>query len=291
MEQGATARTAEDDTTAANAWHPWFIASVVALGAAILVFAFVIVSLARDGGGTTDAAAPGGQPTQPAGGDATNEPSTATNTASTTASATQTRETTTATPSTGRLLTCGDILAPINKQNYLDAGCVPGDLEAIPAAMSRQGEQLMRADARTAFVALINAAAVDGFDLYAISAYRSYQGQVAAYNANLSGCGGDVACADRISAHPGHSEHQLGTTVDVSSESAGFGLESFIGTAEAGWVAENAWKHGFVVSYPDGKEQITGYSYEPWHIRYIGKDEAKKVRDSGLTLHEYLARR
>ena len=263
-----------------------FFAAVAALGAAVLVFVFVLVSVARDGGGgsggpavppgtTTD----GGTVTTPAG---PGDTATPTGSSATT--------TTTTEPAEGRQLACGDIMAALNKLNFLAQDCAPNDLQDLPQAMS-QGRQFLRAEARGAFIDLVSAAAVDGFTLYAISGYRSYQDQIAAYNSNLAGCGQNVACADRISARPGHSEHQLGTTMDVSSASAGFGLESFQGTPEARWLADNAWRFGFVVSYPEGSEQITGYAFEPWHIRYIGKTEAKKVRDSGLTLHEYLARR
>jgi hypothetical protein len=114
-----------------------------------------------------------------------------------------------------------------------------------------------------------------------VSAYRSYDAQVAAYEENRAIHGDDV---DRFSARPGHSEHQLGTTVDVSSASAAYALEGFEGTPEAEWVATNSWRFGFIVSYPEGKEEVTGYAYEPWHIRYVGKETAAAVRQSGLTL-------
>jgi len=181
-------------------------------------------------------------------------------------------------------------MAPLNKQDALPADCEPNDLAPIPADRTAYGTQYLRVAARDALLELMEAAAQDGFDLYAVSAYRSYDGQVAAYNSNLAACGYDRACADRISAHPGHSEHQLGTTVDVSSPGAGFGLETFVGTEDAAWVEANAWKFGFVVSYPAGTEHITGYAYEPWHLRWIGRAEAQRVHESGLTLHEYLAR-
>lgn len=282
----------DEATGAASRWRLLFFAAVAALGAAVLVFVFVLAAIARDGGeGSGAPVGPGGTtagaetPTTPAGQRDTATPTAGT--ATTTATAT---ETTSAEPGEGRQLTCGDIMAPMNKLNFLAQDCVPNDLQDVPQAMA-QGRQFLRAEARAAFIELVNAAATDGFTLYAISGYRSYQDQIAAYNSNLAGCGQDIACADRISARPGHSEHQLGTTMDVSSPTASLGLETFQGTPEARWVAENAWRFGFVVSYPEGTEQITGYAFEPWHIRYLGKAEAKKVRDSGVTLHEYLARR
>jgi D-alanyl-D-alanine carboxypeptidase len=184
------------------------------------------------------------------------------------------------------VVACGNILAPLDKTHRLTSDCVPSDLEALPAEMVSGGGQYMRRDAAVAFRELFAAAQKDGCTILAASAYRSYQAQVSAYNSHVSR--GGQASADRVSARPGHSEHQLGTTTDVTSASAGYGLESFRGTPEAAWIADHSWRYGFIVSYPDGKEHITGYVYEPWHIRWVGKDVAFSVRASGLTLHEYL---
>lgn len=182
------------------------------------------------------------------------------------------------------IVACGDILAPLDKEHRLPADCAPDDLRDIQASMAR-GPQRMRTAAAEALGELVAAARGQGYSLFAISTYRSYDDQVAAYEENRAIYGDDV---DRYSARPGHSEHQLGTTVDVSTAGAGYELEPFEGTPEAMWLAQNASYYGFIVSYPEGKEQITGYAHEPWHIRYVGKDTAAKVRESGLTLHEYL---
>jgi D-alanyl-D-alanine carboxypeptidase len=183
---------------------------------------------------------------------------------------------------------CGDVLAPVDKQHRLPAGCEPGDLVTLPAEVSSGGTQRMRADAAAAFQQLNAAARSDGFTILAASAYRSYATQVELYAGHVAR--NVQAGADRISARPGHSEHQMGTTTDVTSPTAGFGLDGFRGTPESAWLAENAHRFGFVVSYPEGKEHITGYVHEPWHIRWVGVDEAAKVRESGLTLHEWLLR-
>ncbi|MFN8618644.1 MAG: M15 family metallopeptidase [Dehalococcoidia bacterium] len=176
------------------------------------------------------------------------------------------------------LLPCGNILVPLDKQHKLASDCAPSDLVTVAG-----GTQL-RSEAAGAFNEMLAAASKAGFSLYANSAYRSYSEQVATFQywVNTSG----LAYAERTSARAGHSEHQLGTTADVGAN--GKELEAFEGTPEAAWVAANSYKYGFIVSYPDGKESITGYAPEPWHIRYVGKDVAQKVRDSGLTLHEYL---
>ena len=182
-----------------------------------------------------------------------------------------------------KVVACGDILVPLSKKSRLPADCAPGGLVALDAA---QGSQVLRREAAAAFASLVAAAKADGFDLVAVSAYRSYNNQIATYDANVRQFGQEYA--DRTSARPGHSEHQLGTTVDVSSPAAGFGLEAFIGTDEADWVAENSWKFGFIVSYPAGREGVTGYAYEPWHIRWVGTGVASQVKSSGATLVEFL---
>jgi len=194
----------------------------------------------------------------------------------------------TPTPDTSIIVACNDILAPLDKQHRLPADCAPADLVTLPAHQVSAAGQQLRQEAAAAFGELFAAAQADGYTILAASAYRSFGLQVVVYADHVRRLG--VAGADRVSARPGHSEHQLGTTTDVTSESAGFTLGGFEGTAEAAWLAENAWRFGFVVSYPEGKEHITGYSYEPWHIRWIGEAEASAVRESGLTLHEWLLR-
>ena len=186
------------------------------------------------------------------------------------------------------LVACGDILAPVDKQHRLGSDCAPGDLVVLPAEMSAGGQQLMRAQAASAFQELWNAARADGFTIFATSSYRSYQTQVVVFQGHVENSGYEYA--SRSSARAGHSEHQMGTTTDVTSESAGYGLESFSGTPEAQWIADNSYKFGFFVSYPPGTESITGYISEPWHIRYVGTGVAAQVRASGLTLHEFLLR-
>ena len=95
--------------------------------------------------------------------------------------------------------------------------------------------------------------------------------------------------AARVSAKPGHSEHQLGTTIDFTTPRVDYDLvESFGATPEGQWLAQNAGRFGFVMSYPQDKEQVTGYAYEPWHFRYVGVDVAAAVAESRLTLYEYL---
>lgn len=132
-----------------------------------------------------------------------------------------------------------------------------------------------------AFMDLKLAALNDGIEINFMSGFRSYEEQVEVYaNWNKVYPGGS---ADRVSSRPGHSEHQLGLAIDVNS------IEfSFADTPEGLWLAENCWKFGFIIRYKEGTEEITGYMYEPWHIRYLGKELAQDVHFSGLTLEEYL---
>ena len=116
---------------------------------------------------------------------------------------------------------------------------------------------------------------------YIVSAYRSYSSQEIIFKGWCDIYGFEEAST--ISSQAGHSEHQTGLTMDLDS------LEEWYGDTEEGiWLAENCWRYGFIIRYPKGKESITGYSYEPWHVRYLGKSTAKLVYDSGLTLEEFL---
>ena len=92
-----------------------------------------------------------------------------------------------------------------------------------------------------------------------------------------------MEAADTYSARAGHSEHQTGLAFDLNSLE-----ESFGETREGIWLREHCWEYGFIIRYPKGKESITGYMYEPWHVRYLGKSAAKSVFESGLCLEEYL---
>lgn len=128
---------------------------------------------------------------------------------------------------------------------------------------------MLRQEALAQLQAMDAAARGAGIDIIVASAYRSYQQQAQLYQYYVDQNG--EAAANRFSAKPGHSEHQLGTTVDLTSASSSYQLtDGYGGTPEGKWVAQNAYRFGFVMSYPEGKEAITGYVYEPWHFRYVG---------------------
>lgn len=121
----------------------------------------------------------------------------------------------------------------------------------------------------------------NGHYLYLCSGFRSYQDQNYIYWNYVSTYGQEAT--DTFSARPGHSEHQTGLAFDIGY------IDDDFGNWDSGiWLAENAHKYGFIIRYPKGKQHITGYKYEPWHVRYLGKDLATKVYNSGLTLEEYL---
>lgn len=120
-----------------------------------------------------------------------------------------------------------------------------------------------------------------GLDLSLVSGYRSYETQEDLFEKYKEKDGEEIA--NTYSAKPGHSEHQTGLAFDIGSVD-----RSFANTTEAKWIEENAHLYGFIVRYPKGKTDVTGYIYEPWHVRYLGVDTATKVKESGLTLEEYL---
>ena len=135
--------------------------------------------------------------------------------------------------------------------------------------------------AKEKFEQMKRVAIKDNISLRIVSSYRSYNTQAAIYNKNLNLHGAWVA--NRFSAKPGESEHQSGLAFDINQAN-----RSFVGTKEAQWLQENCYKFGFIIRYPRGKENITGYVYEPWHIRYVGEKVAKEIFESGLCLEEYL---
>lgn len=135
--------------------------------------------------------------------------------------------------------------------------------------------------ARAAFERMKEAAAAEGLTLKIVSGYRSYKTQNTLYTTYVKRSGQKKA--DTFSARPGHSEHQTGLAFDINKAS-----DSFANTPEAKWLAEHCHEFGFILRYPRGKEAITGYKYEPWHVRYLGKERAAAVTASGLCLEEYL---
>ncbi len=165
----------------------------------------------------------------------------------------------------------------VNKKRPLPDGYTPADLVAVSG-------QMLRKEAATALGSLLSDGAKAGASMQAISGYRSQATQVGLYNSYVAKDG--VAAADRYSARPRYSEHQTGLAADLGNGTCD--LEICFGTTAAGkWLRENAYRYGFVVRYPEGKESLTGYQYEPWHIRYVGKELALEIQKSGQTLEQF----
>jgi D-alanyl-D-alanine carboxypeptidase len=187
---------------------------------------------------------------------------------------------------------------PVSKRHALSASYEPAVVETgLP------GGGQVTPETRAALQDLFNAARAAGLSPKVNSAYRSYQTQANTFNYWVErevakGFSREQAerNANRYSARPGHSEHQLGTTVDINCLSCSpFDRSSNGNDAIWEFVGANAHKFGFVVSYPEGKEDLTGYVYEPWHIRYVGVDIAKELyeidylgKQNGIYLERYL---
>ncbi len=144
----------------------------------------------------------------------------------------------------------------------------------------------LRPEAMQAWKELQAAAKEAGFDIRFYSGYRSYEYQEELFNGYVAVDG--LAAASRYSARPGQSEHQLGLALDMSVPE--IGLEEALGKHPAGqWLAANSWRYGWILRYLEGKESVTGYMYEPWHFRYVGKEVAAEIGGNpSITLEEYL---
>lgn len=183
----------------------------------------------------------------------------------------------------------GDLVVLVNKERALPSDYIPQDLVSPQIPFSFQGQsekKLLRKDAAKALEALFAKAKEEGIELIGVSGYRSYNTQKAIFNRNVEKKG--LEATSQYSAEPGHSEHQTGLSIDVYNKEYKYALEeSFADTEEGKWLAEHAAEFGFIIRYPKGKEEITGYNYEPWHIRYVGIDVAKEIKNRGITLEEY----
>jgi D-alanyl-D-alanine carboxypeptidase len=177
----------------------------------------------------------------------------------------------------------------VDKTRPLPDGFVPANLVVLSNDLVPPGFEgrLLDAEAAEHFGDLVAAAAAEGFDVRTRSSYRSYDEQVWTFAYWIEQLGQEEA--ERVSAKPGHSEHQLGTTADVTTPTVGWALSESLGTTPEGiWLLDNAYRFGFVESYPVDGEAITGYAYEPWHLRYLGLDCAAAWYESGLTPVEFL---
>ncbi|MDB5170066.1 MAG: D-alanyl-D-alanine carboxypeptidase family protein [Candidatus Saccharibacteria bacterium] len=177
----------------------------------------------------------------------------------------------------------------VNKQRPLDPKpYIPGDLQTPKVALRQPADyssMKLRKEAANALEKLFKAAEDNKTPLRLSSGYRSYNYQVSLYAGYVQKEG--QVSADAESARPGFSEHQTGLAVDVGMTNATCDVEQCFGDTPAGkWVAAESYKYGFIIRYPQGLTQVTGYEYEPWHIRYVGVDLATQMHDSGVQTME-----
>ena len=172
----------------------------------------------------------------------------------------------------------------VNKYYTLPEDYVPADL-VIPEG---GGQQQLRKEAAEAYEKLNKACKeAVGKGIHLVSGYRSYQLQITLFQRSCNKRSVPFAC--KRNAYQGRSEHQLGLAMDICPEGQSTIRDDFGETVPGKWVNEHCHEYGFILRYPKGKEHITGYDYEPWHLRYVGKEAAQRIHDEGITLDEYYA--
>lgn len=169
----------------------------------------------------------------------------------------------------------------VNKYHKLKNDYVPDNLVTIDSKYGRTLQ--LEKTVYEAYIKMFDDAKKEDMNLYIRSPYRSYTTQNGLYERYAAQDG--YSKADTYSARPGYSEHQTGLAFDVTTPSTTLG--TFENTKEFTWMKENAYKYGFILRYPKGKENITGYIYEAWHYRYVGEEVAKIIHDEDLTFEEY----
>lgn len=172
----------------------------------------------------------------------------------------------------------------VNKYNYLTRDYVPKNLESIPLSYARSGMKLVNV-AKDAYVEMAKAAEKQKLKLVVTSSYRDYEYQEDIYNRYVKSDGKEAA--DTYSGRPGFSEHQTGLAVDLYNGKKLY--TEFENTKEFDWMQDNAYKYGFILRFPKDKDNITGYQYESWHYRYVGKEIAQYINEHDITYEEYYA--
>lgn len=173
----------------------------------------------------------------------------------------------------------------INRQWRVSQNFVP---EVVSAQVQGNVRQ-MRPDAAAALEEMFAACREEtGLNMVTISGYRSYKTQSNIYDRKLRNVG-SVAKADEYVARPGASEHQLGLAMDVNQRARESGLTSSFGNTVTGkWLRDNCWRFGFILRYQEGWEAVTGYNFEPWHVRYVGKEYAKAIYEMDVPLETFM---
>lgn len=175
----------------------------------------------------------------------------------------------------------------VNRTYRISKDYVPETVKAQVKGSLRS----MRPDAAAALEEMFAACKEEsGVTLVSVSGYRSYGKQSRIYKNKLENVGGSKEKADEYVARPGASEHQTGFAMDVGQKKSKAGLTASFGKTKGGkWVAENCWRFGFILRYQEGWEDITGYNYEPWHVRYVGKEHAQAMHEADVPMETYMA--
>ncbi len=176
-----------------------------------------------------------------------------------------------------------DLLIIVNKYHKLPSDYEP-ELVEMDSKYVNWGKRYMHPTAYEHLVEMIEDASKEGIRLFSVSPYRSYNTQKSLYNNYVASHGQEEA--DTFSARPGYSEHQTGLAVDLNTTDENAHFEN---TKEGKWLQENAYKYGFILRYPQDKEYITGYIFEPWHYRYVGTEVASYINEHQITYDEYYA--
>ena len=180
-------------------------------------------------------------------------------------------------------------LVLVNKDNRMTDKDKPNSTKAVEHYTDTATTETctMETKAANAFNRLTSAAEDDGVEIVLTTGYRSYSTQKKLYDYYVNKFG--ESKANKQSAKPGWSEHQTGLAADTSSPEVNYQLtQDYADTAAGKWLAKHAHTYGFIIRYPKGKQDITGYEYEPWHIRYVGTKAADVIYKNDLTLEEYL---
>ena len=172
----------------------------------------------------------------------------------------------------------------VNKYYYPEEDYIPNNLEKISSMYALSGMKLVDY-AKDAFEEMAKAAAKKNLNIVAMSSYRSYSYQINLYNRYAKSDGKEKA--DTYSGRPGHSEHQTGLAVDIYNQKENY--TNFEKTKEYDWMLEHAHEYGFILRFPKDKEEETGYHFESWHYRYVGKDIAKYIKENNISFEEYYA--
>ena len=181
----------------------------------------------------------------------------------------------------------GNLLVLVNKEYTVGRDYYPTDMVDIDGSLSTNQNLKVKREAYDAYLAMLKDAKAEGLNFCICSAYRGFSVQENLYYNSLKSNG--KAYTDKMFAYPGRSEHHTGYAIDITSASMNWGLsQNYADYPDGAWIAEHCHEYGFIIRYPKGKEDITGYMYEPWHIRYVGVDVAAEITEAGITFEEYM---